>query len=427
MWAWRKEILKLLLLIIFATILSTFIGYFSQMLILILLATLIRQAVLITQLEHWLSRGAGGEIPTGSGIWEDIYYHFYRIRSAKKKRKKQLSKMIKQFRQSTDVLPDAAVVLGKDDEIEWSNKLAKKILGLNKGDKGQRIPNLIRQPEFSQYLKNSQENAPLMINSPVDPQSILQLRLVKYGTGQRLLIAQDVTQQKKMEVMRKNFVANVSHELRTPLTVLKGYLETLEEGEHNDESQFLKHSLKQMSAQTARMQHLVNDLLLLARLETQQQKTSYVDIAELIQTICSESSQDSINLRIDLQLETKIGLLGNKEELRSAFSNLINNALKYSPVDSTIKVIWQKQVNELYFDVIDNGEGIALAHIPRVTERFFRIDVKRNRKLTGTGLGLAIVKHVLMRHEAKLEIKSEMGMGSHFRCVFYYQNPKTLG
>ena len=421
MWAWRKEILKLLLLIIFAIILSTFIGYFSQMLILILLGILIRQAVLITRLEHWLSRGAGGEIPTGSGIWEDIYYHFYRIRAAKKKRKKQLSKIIKQFRQSTDVLPDAAVVLGKNDEIEWSNKLAKKILGLNKADKGQRIPNLIRQPEFSQYLKNSQEHAPLIINSPVDPQSILQLRLVNYGSGQRLLIAQDVTQQKKMEVMRKNFVANVSHELRTPLTVLKGYLETLEEMEHGDDAQLLKHSLKPMSAQTARMQYLVNDLLLLARLETQQQKTSYVNIAELIQTICNENSQDDINLRINLQLETQIGLVGNKEELRSAFSNLINNALKYSPVDSTVKVIWKKQANELYFDVIDKGEGIALAHIPRITERFFRVDVKRNRKLTGTGLGLAIVKHVLMRHEAKLEIKSQLAIGSHFRCIFCYQ------
>jgi len=425
MWAWRKEILKLLLLIIFAAILSTFIGYFPQMLSLIFLGALIRQAILITQLEHWLSRGAGGGIPTGSGIWEDIYYHFYRIRAAKKKRKKQLSKMIKQFRQSTDVLPDAAVVLGRNNEIEWSNKLAKKILGLNKKDKGQRIPNLIRQPEFSQYLKNSQEHEPLVIHSPVDPQLILQLRLVKYGAGQRLLIAQDVTQQKKMEVMRKNFVANVSHELRTPLTVLKGYLETLEDSEHHYESQLLKHSLTQMSAQTERMQYLVNDLLLLARLETQQQKTSDVNVVELIQTICNENSPDSINSRIDLQLETDIGLIGNKEELRSAFSNLINNALKYSPTDSTVKVIWKKQGNELYFDVIDNGEGIALAHIPRVTERFFRIDVKRNRKLTGTGLGLAIVKHVLMRHEAKLEINSQVGMGSHFRCIFITKKPKT--
>ncbi len=424
MWAWRKEILKLLLLIIFAAILNTFIGYLSQMLILILLGTLIRQAILITRLEHWLSRGAGGGIPKGSGIWEDIYYHFYRIRAAKKKRKKQLSKIIKQFRQSTDVLPDAAVVLGKDDEIEWSNKLAKKILGLNKSDKGQRIPNLIRQPEFSQYLKNSQEYDSLIINSPVDSQSILQLRLVKYGSGQRLLIAQDVTQQKKMEVMRKNFVANVSHELRTPLTVLKGYLETLEDMEHSDESQLLRHSLKQMSTQTARMQYLVNDLLLLARLETQQQKTNYVDVAELIQTICNESAQDGVNLRIDLQLETQLGLEGNKEELRSAFSNLINNALKYSPLNSKVKVIWKKQANELYLDVIDNGEGIAPAHIPRVTERFFRVEVKRPHKLTGTGLGLAIVKHVLMRHEAKLEIKSQLGVGSQFRCVFITKNRK---
>ncbi|MDQ7091734.1 MAG: phosphate regulon sensor histidine kinase PhoR [Methylococcales bacterium] len=418
MWEWRKEIIKLLLFILLAGILSTFMGYFFPMLSLILLFALIRQSLLITQLEHWLSHGAGGEIPRGLGIWEDIYYHFYRLRVTKKKRKKQLSKILKQFRQSTDVLPDAAVVLGQNDEIEWSNKLAKNVLGLKKSDKGQRLPNLIRQPAFIDYLNNHQAHNPLIINSPVNNQLILQLRLVNYGTGQRLLIAQDVTQQKKMEVMQKNFVANISHELRTPLTVLKGYLETLQEQPSETHSKLLKHSLGQMSAQTDRMQYLVNDLLLLARLETQQQTINYVDIAQLITLICSETNQHEFASRIKLQLETKLGLQGNREELYSAFSNLIINALKYSPKDSTINVIWSKQGEQLCFDVIDNGEGIAPAHISRITERFYRVEIKRDRKINGTGLGLAIVKHVLMRHEAQLEVNSQLGQGSHFRCIF---------
>ncbi len=418
MWAWRKEIFKQCLLIIFAVILSAFIGHFSQMLIVILLVVLIQQAVLITQLESWLSRGAGGEIPRGLGIWEDIYYHFYRIRAAKKKRKKQLSKMIKQFRQSTDVLPDAAIVLGRDNEIQWSNKLAKKLLGLKKSDKNQRIHNLIRQPEFNDYLIGNQDDISIIIHSPIDAQLILQLRLVRYGLGKRLLIAQDVTQQKKMEVMRKNFVANVSHELRTPLTVLKGYLETLGNMDHDCGSKLLIYSLVQMLNQTERMQYLVDDLLLLARLETQQQKTDYVDVSQLIKTICTENHQPDFSSRINLQLKTNVFFKGDKEELRSAFSNLIANALKYSPTDSKIEVIWSKQENELYFDVIDKGEGIASNHIPRITERFYRVDINRSRKLEGTGLGLAIVKHVLIRHQAKLEINSQVGIGSHFRCIF---------
>jgi len=417
MWVWRKEITKLLLLIIIAAIVSLFIGNLPLLIISILLFALIQQAILIRRLERWLSEGAGGKIPKGSGIWEDIYYHFYRLRNSNKKRKKQLSKMLKQFRQSTDVLPDAAVVLGKDHEIEWSNKLARDVLGLKKSDKGQRIPNLIRVPEFVEYLKNYAKNPALTLPSPVDPQLILQFRIVDYAAGQRLLIAHDVTEQKQLEVMRKNFVANVSHELRTPLTVLKGYLETLQDmGEC--ETPLLTHSLTKMHAQTERMQYLVNDLLLLARLETQKKTIRYVDISSLIEEVCIEANKIETLPRVNLKLNTDEGLYGEEEELRSAFSNLIMNALKYSPEDSPVKVSWSSKDKQLIFDVIDEGEGIAAANIFRVTERFYRIDVKRSRKLSGTGLGLAIVKHVLMRHDAKLEITSQLGKGSHFRCIF---------
>ncbi len=409
-----------MLLIICTWIISIFIGHFTLMLLFIFFGAFIQQTILISQLERWLSTGAGGNIPKGKGIWENIYYHFYCLRNAKKKRKKQLSKIIKQFRQSTDVLPDAAIVLGENNEIEWSNKLAKKVLGLKKVDKGQRLSNLIRSPEFILFLNTSHEDETLIIISPINSNISLQIRLVKYGIGQRLLIAQDITQQQKIESMRKNFVDNVSHELRTPLTVLKGYLETLQDINYtnNQQSELLGYSLTQMYGQTERMQYLVDDLLLLARLETQQQKVGYVDIIALINIICMEIEGLETQPRIELHFKTDSGLYGEEADLYSAFSNLIVNALKYSPPESTVKVIWSQKNNYLYFDVIDTGEGIAEIHIPRITERFYRIDIKRNYKLSGTGLGLAIVKHVLMRHEAKLIINSQPQQGSHFSCEF---------
>ena len=418
LWLWRRELSYLLLFITIAAVLSYFIGYFMHMVVLILSIAVIWQAVLLSRLERWLSLGAGGKVPTASGVWGDIYYHFFRIKKLEKKRKKTLGKIIEQFRKSTDVLPDAAVVLGINDEIEWSNKLAKLVLGIKKTDRGQRIDNLIRAPEFAELLKSRDEKKTLTIPSPLDRAIILQFRVVSYGVGQHLVIAHDVTQQKNMEAMRKNFVDNVSHELRTPLTVLKGYLEALQD---MDESQsvMLSNSLGQMLAQTERMEHLVNDLLLLARLETQKKKNKCVDVPLLLKKICLESGAiETNNQRIELKLETDCNLHGEEQDLQSAFTNLLMNALKYSPEDSLVKVVWKKTAGALILDVIDQGEGIAEKEIPRITERFYRIDVKRSKKLSGTGLGLAIVKHVLMRHDASLEIKSKIGKGSRFSCVF---------
>ncbi len=417
---WRKDILLFILLLTIAAILSHFIDHFLEMVIVILAGFLLRQAVLLTRLESWLRTGASGKVPSGHyGIWGDIYYHFHRLRGAKKKGKKRLGKILKQFRHSTDVLPDAAVVLGDNDEIEWSNKLAKQVLGIKKQDSGQRIQNLIRTPEFIHYLKNyTADSPPLSLPSPIDKGIILQFRVVSYGNRQKLLVAHDVTQQKSVETMRKNFVANVSHELRTPLTVLKGYLETLQDGDEGD-SAILTQSLQQMNAQTERMQYLVDDLLLLAKLETQKKKSFCVDVPDLIKRICAESNSiEKFNSRIHLDLQTDTAIFGEEGELRSAFGNLIINALKYSPEDSMVDVIWRKSSEAVIFEVTDRGEGIAAENIPRVTERFYRVDVKRSRKLSGTGLGLAIVKHVLIRHQARLEIESELTCGSCFRCFF---------
>ena len=415
---WKKEISTVLLLLAAVAVVGGLTGLFLPLLFLLMLAIIMRQVVQISRFENWISRGGSKKCPKTTGIWEEIYYHVYRIKKNEKRRKKKLSSMIDQFRQSTEALPDAAIVLGGHDEIDWANKAARAVFGLQQADIGQRLPNLIRYPEFIHYLKSGNYKESVIVPSPVDNRITLEVRIVPYGAGLRLLLAQDVTQLKKMERMRKDFVANVSHELRTPLTVLKGYLETLQDLD-DGHSPLLTGSFQQMQGQTERMQHLVDDLLLLTRLETQQKKSHCVDVPALLSQICKESDAiGSAARRIELTLETAVNIVGEEQELRSAFTNLLGNALKYSPDDSVVKVRWYQDSKSVVLAVEYQGEGIAKADIPRVTERFYRSEIKRIKKVNGTGLGLAIVKHVLMRHDARLHIASALGKGSCFSCHF---------
>ena len=432
MGVWQKELITALLLFLAVSIVGGMTGLFMPLALLLTLSILMRQLFQISRFEKWIRTGGRTKYPRTTGIWEEIYYHVYRIKKNEKKRKKKLGKMVDQFRQSTEALPDAAVVLGANDEIEWANKAAREVFGLQQSDKGQRIPNLIRFPEFIRYLKSENYSEAVILPSPVNHRITLAVRIVTYGAGLRLLLAQDVTELKRMERMRKDFVANVSHELRTPLTVLKGYLETLQDMD-DGESPLLTTSFQQMQGQTERMQHLVDDLLLLTRLETRQKKTECVNIPALLIQICKEAETlnckasapapylhpvGNVPARIELALETDKHITGEEQELRSAFTNLLGNALKYSPEDSVVKVRWYRSNDSIVLDVEDQGEGIAATDIPRVTERFYRSEVKRVKKVGGTGLGLAIVKHVLMRHDAKLNIVSELGKGSCFSCHF---------
>lgn len=416
--AWKKELGWALLLLMSAALIGSIIGLFKPLLFFLIIGMLVWQVIQISRFERWISKGGRGEYPKANGIWEDIYYHVYQIKKSEKKRKKKLGKIIDQFRKSTDALPDAAVVLGEEDEIEWANAAAKNVLGLQQSDRGQRIPNLIRFPIFVRYLKSGNFNETITMPSPTNSHITLSVRVVSYGAGLRLLLAQDITQLRKMEQMRKDFVANLSHELRTPLTVLEGYLETLQE---LDEPlpPLLTHSFQQMHEQTERMQYLVDDLLLLSNLETQPKKTHCVNLPALLNKICKESENLLHSAgRIELTLETSAQVVGDEQELRSAFTNLLGNALKYSPQESKVQVRWYQTKESLVLDVVDEGEGIAESEIPRITERFYRIDVRRANKVAGTGLGLAIVKHVLLRHDARLVITSELYKGSRFSCHF---------
>lgn len=415
---WQKEIINALLLLLVVSIVGVATGLFLPLMLLLTLYFLIYQLYQINRFEHWIKTGGRGKYPKIKGIWEEIYFHVYRLRKNERRRKKKLSKIIDQFRQSTEALPDAAVVLGENDEIQWTNKAARDVFGLQQTDRGQRIPNLIRFPEFIEYLRVKNYSEVVFLPSPVNKRITLEVRIVNYGAGLRLLLAKDVTQVRIIENMRKDFVANVSHELRTPLTVLRGYLETLQDIDEG-QSPLLTASLQQMQGQTERMQHLVDDLLLLTRLETQQRKTVCVNVPSLLNQICNEGDAlAEIGNRIQLTLLTDVHIMGDEHELRSAFTNLLENALKYSPEEAVVKVSWYRSETDVVLDVIDVGEGITSADIPRITERFYRAEVKRDKKISGTGLGLAIVKHVLMRHDGKLHITSELGKGSSFSCRF---------
>jgi two-component system phosphate regulon sensor histidine kinase PhoR len=418
MGVWQKEIISVILLLLVVVIVGAMTGHLILMIFLLMLGIIIRLTTQINRFEKWISTGGRSKYPKAKGIWEEIYYHVYRLKKQDKNRKKKLSKMIDQFRQSTEALPDAAIVLGVNDEIDWANKAAREVFGLHKSDIGQRIPNLIRFPDFIRYLKSGNYKDSVILPSPINSRITLEVRVIPYGAGLRLLLAQDITQLKKMERMRKDFVANVSHELRTPLTVLKGYLETLQDMD-DEQSPLLTNSFKQMQGQTERMQHLVDDLLLLTRLETQQKKTQCVDVPALLKQICSEiEALESTTKRIELTLETAAHIVGEEQELRSAFTNLLGNALKYSNPNTLVKLRWHQEQGSAVLTIEDEGEGISKSDIPRITERFYRVETKRIKKVTGTGLGLAIVKHVLMRHDAHLDITSELGKGSCFSCSF---------
>ncbi len=414
---WSREIKIVLLLLALVVGLSLFIGHLTLLLLLLCLGLLITQTMLINKLERNLSRRVLKDNKDAKGIWADIYYHLYRIKKKERQRKKKLGKMVDRFRKSTDALPDAAVVLGKDDYIEWINKSAMQVLGLKKSDRGQRIVNLVRSPVFIRYLRSNDYRHDITIPSPVNEEILLQINIVPYGAGLRLLLAQDITHLRKLESMRRDFAANISHELRTPLTVLKGYLETLRE--QDADNPFYLRTFEKMSQQTDRIQHLVDDLLLLTRLETKEKHSECVNIGELLENICHEGNViSSSSDRVRLKIECQDNLQGDPQELRSAFSNLIVNALKYSQEDSPVFVRWKKAGKGACLEIEDKGEGIASHEIPRITERFYRVDIKRPHKINGTGLGLSIVKHVLLRHDAKLEIHSQLGKGSRFCCVF---------
>jgi len=373
--------------------------------------------------ERWLSGGLTVPPPTGSRVTEELVARIHAFQRRHREQKRRLTAIVDRFQEATTAMPDGTVVTDARGRIEWFNGAATKLFGLREGqDIGRRIDNLVRNPRFTHQLFGGEFDEPVEFPSPLDDRIMLQTHIVPFGHEQRLVIARDVTRLHQLEKIRQDFVANVSHELRTPLTVIAGFLETMQDERDEEFRSKWGSSLDLMQGQATRMRQIVEDLLLLSRLESNKRPSlrEPVSVPSMLASICEDAGRLSPerNHRISLSAEPDLWLHGNDGELRSAFSNIVFNAVRYTPTNGRIDVTWQADNGGVRLDVADNGIGIAAHHIPRLTERFYRVDVSRSRESGGTGLGLAIVKHVLNRHGARLDIQSELGKGSRFSCIF---------
>ena len=413
---------RLALLVLGAAVLGWMAGQVLLALLIAVSGSLVWQLWQLYRLERWLRDDKDAGLPQSGLVWEGIAARIDRLRRQNRKRKRKFGRLLEQFQQATAALPDAAVILGEDDKVVWCNGASQPLLGLAPGrDVGLPVANLLRNPEFVAFLNQRRQGDSVEFPSPVDDVRVLNARIVPYGKKQRLLLATDITRVRRLEQMRRDFIANVSHELRTPLTVVIGYLETLLDSD-NPALEDWRRPLRGMRQQTGRMLHLIEDLLLLARLESQKDRTPGKPVA--VPALLADIADDAIalsgdqNHRIDLCAEPRLWILGCEKELRSAFSNLVFNAVRYTPAGGRIAIRWFADDSGIHLAVEDDGEGIASQHIPRLSERFYRVNRDRSRGSGGTGLGLSIVKHVLNNHRGRLRITSELGKGSLFVCEF---------
>ncbi len=387
----------------------------------VLLIVMAYRARQVFKLWNWLGDARLDTIPEAGGIWDEVFSQLYKMVKRHNQTKLELAAELQHIEQATAALPEGVAILNEANRIEWCNPLAQQHFDLDaERDFMQDITYLVRQPEFIKYLQESNFSEPLVIRPARHDDLVLSIKLIPYGENKRLLISRDITQLERIEAMRRDFVANVSHELRTPLTVVNGFVENLQDMPDLSQDS-ARRALQLMAEQTKRMENLVVDLLALSRLENTQDPLleEVVDMEALLNEIYQEGqvlSGGSHSLR--LEVLSNVNLLGNREELRSAFDNLLSNAIRYTPKDGTILLRWTERDEQPVFSVQDSGIGIPPQHIPRLTERFYRVDRSRSRDTGGTGLGLAIVKHIAIRHQAKIEVLSDEGKGSTFVLVF---------
>lgn len=421
---WHGTLIRHLLLLITSCLLvglaSGFYGWSLAIGLGLYLGWTLKQ---LLRLHEWLRQHKPDEAPPdGYGLWGEVFDSIYHLQRRDQRVRGRLQAVIDRVQESTAALKDAVIMLDSDGNLEWWNRAAETLLGLKTPqDSGQPVTNLVRHPRFKEFFEQGNFEEALDIPSPTNDRVRIQLYLTRYGNNEHLMLVRDVTRIHQLEQMRKDFVANVSHELRTPLTVICGYLETLLDNVEEINPRWSR-ALQQMQQQAARMQTLLNDLLLLAKLEATDYPSDNhpVPVQSLLQTIKSDAQALSGQRAQHIELEADPGVLlkGSESELRSAFSNLVFNAVKYTQDNGTIRIRWWADNQGAHLSVQDSGMGIESKHLPRLTERFYRVDSSRNSNTGGTGLGLAIVKHVLLRHRARLEISSVLGQGSTFTCHF---------
>ena len=419
---WQAELTR----IVYTGLLAAIIGWLSGSVTLALMTVMALYLFFalrfLIRLDRWLEDSSHQEPPESWGVWGHLFDKMYHHQRRYQQQTQRLTGIINKVQRSSGALRDAVVMIDPHGGLEWWNRAAESLLGFRSpDDKGQALTNLLRDPRFIRYYDKQEYQEPLVLTSPMDDNIILEYQITLFGRNERLMLVRNITRLYRLEQMRKDFVANVSHELRTPLTVINGYLETF--ADYSDQlPPRWGRATGQMQQQSRRMQNLINDLLLLSRLETteiegQQQNISVGPMLESIRNDANLLSGDNGH-RILIELHSDLRITGSENELRSAVSNLVFNAVKYTPPGSEICIRWQEKGDSALLSVADNGEGIDARHLPRLTERFYRVDKGRSAETGGTGLGLAIVKHVLLRHNARLDIRSEVGKGTTFTCVF---------
>ncbi|MEM5537321.1 phosphate regulon sensor histidine kinase PhoR [Neptuniibacter pectenicola] len=397
------------------------LGYPGWTMCLGLIAWSLVQIRQFNKLRDWFHEDTThAELPETTGHWGEIFDELSRLQRSQNARETLLRNVIARFQDSTSALQDAIIIIDQNHNLEWWNKSANRLLGLdNQADQGKPVMNLLRDPRFVRYYTRGQYNDPITLPSPAHNDLKIQYQITRFGAADRLLVARDVSRIMRLEQTRQDFVANASHELRTPLTVIRGYLETFLD---QDLPRPLIRGLGSMQQQARRMENLVSDLLLLSRLEASHQISDEqpIQIHTVIQHIMEGAEQlaQEKGHTFTVDIDPLHDLSGQEIELHSAFSNLVYNAVRYTPAEGHIKISWWVDEQGGHFSVKDNGPGIESIHLPRLTERFYRVDESRSSASGGTGLGLAIVKHVLARHHGQLTIKSKVGKGSTFACHF---------
>jgi len=378
---------------------------------------------------RWLRQPSLDTLPAGSGIWEEALAALHHHLKGRNQERARLADALERFRAAGRALPDGVVILDREYRIEWANPTAERHFGIDaRRDLGQPVTNFVRHPDFVAYLEKADFAEPVTLHAPRSD-AVLQLRLIEFGEERKLLSSRDITAQERLETMRRDFVANVSHELKTPVTVLSGFVETLGDPSIEMTGEQRKRYFALMNEQARRMQRLIEDLLTLSALESSPTPDDETQIAVLpfVEQLAEEARALSADRHtIAARVDGNCRLTGNAKELHSAFSNLVSNAVRYTPAGGTVTLFWRLEGARGVFGVEDTGIGVEPRHIPRLTERFYRVDQGRSRDTGGTGLGLAIVKHVLTRHQASLEVESELGKGSAFRAVFPAQRITPL-
>ncbi|MFY8129581.1 MAG: phosphate regulon sensor histidine kinase PhoR [Burkholderiaceae bacterium] len=376
-------------------------------------------------LHRWLSHVPGAHVPSGSGLWDEVFSLLYRQQKSQSHQVQTLTHALVTFRRAAQAMPDGVITLSSDNHILWCNETAARMFGFDLSvDAGRNIANLVRAPEFQDYLQSEDWTKAVTVRMLRTEPKCYAIRLVQYGEGERLMLVRDVTQLERLETMRRDFVANVSHELKTPLTVLSGFLETIQTYQDLPATQ-RAHFFDLMNEQASRMKRLVEDLLTLSALESGDKAPldTVVVLDPLFERLKNAAELLSQGKHhVHWNLESGVKLLGAETELASAFENLISNAIRYTPEGGQIEVeftLWpnREDLQEARFVVQDTGIGIEAQHIPRLTERFYRVDRSRSRESGGTGLGLAIVKHVLTRHDGNLAIESSYGRGTTMTAI----------